>query len=114
MIYCVEVTASFNTANRRDNVLGVLTNYAAQFAADLFVPAQIAPYDGAYKGFPNALHGELRLRTQVNREQVWTDIEAAMTGPGAPTKANWRKFDAPLDEADPGAPISNDVFRMLP
>lgn len=114
MIYCVEITAAFSTPQRRNNVLGILQNYVTQFTGDLFVPAQVAPYEAAYKGWVNALHGEMRLRTEANREQVWADIQSAMTGQAAPTKGVARKFDAPLDEADPGAPISNDVTQTWP
>ena len=114
MIYCVEITAAFNTAQRRDNVLGILQNYVAQFAADAFHPFQgPQAYDAAYKGWANAVACTMKLRTQANRDAIWADIQANAAGPGAPTKGVARRWDAALD-VDLSALVENDSTLQFP
>lgn len=114
MIYCVEITAAFSTAQRRNNVLGILQNYVTQFQADAFVPSTVGPFEAAYKGWTNAVAGTMRLRTQANRDAVWADIQGAMTGPAAPVKGVARKWDAPQDTSEPDGPIANDTTQTWP
>jgi hypothetical protein len=56
----------------------------------------------------------MQLRTAANRDQVWADIQGAMTGQGAPLKGVARRYDAPLDEADPNGPLQNDTTQHWP
>jgi hypothetical protein len=114
LIFCVEITAAFSTAQRRNNVLTILQNYVTQFAADEFHTPLVAPFDAIYKGWTNAIAAQMQLRTAANRDQVWADIQGAVTGPGAPVSGVARRYDAPLDEADPNGPLENDTTQHWP
>lgn len=106
MIYIVYVKARFSTAAKRDQALAQVTNYLAQPAIsnDLFVPAQVAPYDAAYKGWANALTAECRFRTQSTRDTLWTNIDTFLTQSSrAPVESLGEKWDQKLDDPNPDA-----------
>jgi hypothetical protein len=103
MIY---VKARFSTTNKRDQALAQITNYTARpgISADYFVPAQVASLDAAYKGWGNALTAELRFRTQSNRDDLWTQMDAFLsTSARAPVESLGEKWDSQLDAPDPDA-----------
>lgn len=106
MIFIVYLKARFSSVAKRDNALLQVTNYLAQPAitADLFVPSQVAPFDGAYKGWPNALTAECRFRTQASRDQLWDNMDAYLSQPNAaPTGSLGEKWDQMLDAPNPDA-----------
>lgn len=104
MIFIVFAQASFSSAAKRDNAFQQVTNYLAQpgITEDLFVPAQVAPYDGAYKGWPNALVASCRFRTQATRDNLWNQLDAYLTQPNAaPVKSYGEHWDQMLDAPNP-------------
>jgi hypothetical protein len=106
MIYILYAKARFSTAQKRDRALQQVTNYLAQpgISNDLFVPAQVAPYDAAYKGWANALTAECRFRTQASRDTLWSQLDAYLsTSNQAPVESLGEKWDQKLDDPDPDA-----------
>lgn len=106
MIYIVYVKARFSTAQKRDNAIAQVTNYLAQPAIsdDLFVPAQVAPYDAPYKGWANALTVMCRFRTQATRDTLWNQLDAFLSQSArAPVESVGEKWDQALDAPDPDA-----------
>ena len=119
MIFILYVQVSFSTANKRDNALSQATNYLAQpgISDDLFVPAQISPWNGAYKGWPNAMTVECRFRTQATRDDLWTQLDAFLTQSNrAPAKSLGERWDQMLDAPDPDADTTkyNDLLKSWP
>lgn len=107
MIYCTMYHVAFSTAARRDNVLALLQQNAADNAADFFVAPQIGAYDGAYKFGPAwqfALSAEYRFKTQATRDSQWNQALAlldARAGTGkAVAGAFAEKWDQDLDHPD--------------
>lgn len=85
MIYVIGGRLAFQNDARRDSAVTQLQAYATQVASDLFVPAQVSPYDGAYKGWPHAVNFEFRFKTQANRDNLWTQADAQLgTGTQGP------------------------------
>jgi hypothetical protein len=106
VIYIVYVKARFSSAQKRNTALGRVTNYLAQpaIASDLFVPSQVAAYDAAYKGWPNALTAECRFRTQAARDDLWSDLDTFLGQPNAaPVESLGERWDQMLDAPDPDA-----------
>jgi hypothetical protein len=106
LIYIIYVKARFSTANKRDQALGRVTNYLAQpgISDDLFVPAQAAPYDAAYKGWANALIAECRFRTQATRDNLWNDLDGYLSQQnGGPVESYGEHWDQKLDDPNPDA-----------
>lgn len=106
MVFILYVKARFSTAQKRDKALQQVTSYLAQpsIADDLFVPAQVAPYDAAYKGWANALTAECRFRTQATRDNLWTQLDAYLsTSNQAPVESFGEKWDQMLDAPNPDA-----------
>ena len=104
MIYIIYVQASFSTAAKRDGALSQVTNYLAQpgISNDLFVPSQVAPYDAAYKGWPNSLIAECRFRTQATRDNLWDQVDAYLQQVNAkPVKSFGEHWDQMLDAPNP-------------
>lgn len=90
MIFVIGGKLKFATDARRDAAITQLQAYGNQpaVASDLFVPANVVPYDGgAYKGWPHALNFEFRFLTQANRDNLWNQADARLgsgaTGPVA-------------------------------
>ncbi len=76
MVFIVGAHLSFTSAARRNNTQTNVQNQVdTTLAGDLFVPARIGPYDGAYKGWPNALNIDLRLFTKANRDAIWAQLD---------------------------------------
>lgn len=106
MIYILYVKARFSTANKRDNAISQVTNYLAQpdIANDLFVPAQVAPFNAPYKGWPNAMTVECRFRTQATRDDLWTTLDTFLsTSNRAPDESFGEHWDQMLDAPNPDA-----------
>lgn len=106
MIYILYARASFSTAAKRDGAIQQVTNYLDQpnIASDLIVPAQVAPYDATYKGWPNSLVAECRFRTQQNRDDLWAQLDTYLSQPNAkPVKSIGEHWDQKLDDPNPDA-----------
>jgi hypothetical protein len=104
MIYIIFTKARFSTANKRNQTANQVTNYLAQpgISNDFFVPAQVTSYDAAYKGWANALSVMVRFRTQANRDNLWTQLDAFLSNSNqAPLESYGEKWDQMLDAPDP-------------
>lgn len=102
MVFVVGARLSFTSAARRNNTAtNVQTYVTANLAGDLFTPAIIGSYDGAYKGWPNALNVELRLFTKANRDALWAQLDTLFgTGVNGPVPgAEAWMFDSNADNA---------------
>ena len=117
MIYVISGRLAFTNNSRRNNAVTQIQAYATAHAADLFVPAQIGPYDGSYKYGPAwqfALNFELRFLTAATRDDLWTQADAAL-GSGAQgpiAGAMLHEFDSNADdESNPDQSQINPVTR---
>lgn len=120
-VHILYVKASFSTSQKRDRAVQQVTNYIAANVnpGDLFIPAQIAPYDGAYKGWPNAMTTELRFvdAALAKRDTLWNQLDAYLTSAAnAPDKSLGERWDQKLDAANPDADTTkyNDLIKTWP
>lgn len=109
MVSIIYIKARFSTVTKRGNALTAVNNWISVHVApeDLFVPAQVAPLNGGYKGWPNAITVELRFKTATPRDDLWTTLDTFLTSaPNAPDESFGEKWDQLLDAPDPDADTS--------
>lgn len=116
MIYVLWGRTAFNNDSRRDNAVSRIQSYLATpaIAADLFAPAQVGPYDGAYKGWPHALNFDARFLTQATRDDLWNQVDSAFgSGVNGPVGQSLiERFDSNADDAsNPDQSKQNTVTR---
>jgi hypothetical protein len=92
VVYDLSLQVAFRNASRQGNAVTQATSYAQQF--DLYVPAQIGPFNGAYKWGPDwafAVTSWMRFKAQQPRDDLWNQLDALLgTGNQGPVRGSAR------------------------
>jgi hypothetical protein len=106
MVYDLELQVAFRNASRQGNAVTQATAYANQFAADLYVPAQIGPFNGVYKwgaDWQFAVACWMRFTALAPRDDLWNQLDALLgsgnQGPVQGSARGGRGQRLDLDEA---------------